>query len=394
MQSLITRSLASTLANRLQHNPAVAILGPRQCGKSTLARSILASHKNAVFLDLESPSDLRKIDDIEAFFEINLNRLVCLDEVQRAPEIFPALRSILDRSGMNGRLLILGSASRDLLRQSSESLAGRIAYLELTPFLNSEVNPGHDAAKLRKIWLRGGYPRSFLAAESESALWRTDFIKTYLERDIPQLGFNIPAASMRRLWTMCAHSHGQTLNYSKISEAMGVSHNTVRSYIDILARTFLVRILPSYSTNVKKRVIKSPKCYIRDTGLLHSLLEIESWNDLLGHPIYGYSWEGFAIENILSELPTWTASYYRGSTGAEIDLILEKGQRRIAVEFKVSSAPELGRGFYHAREALAITESWVIAPVPGPYPMPKNITVAPLWHFIEGMREKPHGTRR
>ncbi|TAL39166.1 MAG: ATP-binding protein [Spirochaetes bacterium] len=381
--------MAPVLTERLKNNPAVAILGPRQCGKSTLARSILASHKNAVFLDLERPSDLRKIEDIEAFFEINADCLVCLDEVQRAPEIFPALRSILDRSGMNGRLLILGSASRDLLRQSSESLAGRISYLELTPFLLSEVNPGHDAALLRKIWLRGGYPRSYLAASAASSPWRSDFIRTYLERDIPQLGFNIPAASMRRLWTMCAHSHGQTLNYSKIGESLGVSHNTVRSYIDILAQTFLVRILPAYSTNAKKRVIKSPKCYIRDSGLLHSLLEIETWNDLLGHPVYGYSWEGFAMENILSALSSWSASFYRASTGAEIDLILEKGQKRIAVEFKVSSAPELGRGFYHAREALAITESWVIAPVPGPYPLPKNITVAPLWHFIEHMKAKP-----
>jgi hypothetical protein len=387
MQSFIKRHLTDTLKTRLKNNPAAAILGPRQCGKSTLAGIILGLFKNSIYLDLESPSDLRKISDIESFFELNRKCLICLDEVQRAPEIFPALRSLLDKNAGNGRLLILGSASRDLLRQSSESLAGRISYLELTPFLNSEVNKGGDIRVMRELWLKGGFPRSYLTDASNSFMWRSDFIRTYLERDIPQLGFSIPAASIRRVWTMCAHSHGQILNYSKIGESLGVSHNTVRSYIEILAQTFLVRILPPYSSNLKKRIVKTPKIYIRDTGLLHALLGIESMNDLFGHPVYGFSWEGFALENILSELPDWNGSFYRSSSGSELDLILEKGAKKIAVEFKSSSAPELSRGFFNSLEDLDNPAAWVIAPVDEPYPIKKKVTVSPLNHFIDSIRK-------
>ena len=388
MQNIIKRNLTTILTQRLKNNPAVAILGPRQCGKSTLARTILSLFKNSIYLDLESPADLRKISDIETFFDINKKSLICLDEVQRAPEIFPALRSILDRNESNGRVLILGSASRDLIKQSSESLAGRISFLELTPFLESEINPEGDMILMREHWLRGGFPRSFLTDDANSMIWRDDFIRTFLERDIPQLGFSIPASSIRRVWTMCAHSHGQILNYSKIGESLGVSHNTVRSYMDILSQTFLLRILPPYNSNLKKRTVKTPKCYIRDTGLLHSLLGIETMNDLLGHPVYGFSWEGFAIENILSELPDWTASFYRSSSGSEVDLILEKGRKKIAVEFKASIAPEPGKGFYNAIEDLDISEVWVVAPVDEYYPIKKNINVSPLRYFINSIKKK------
>ncbi len=388
MQEMIKRNIYQSIIDRLKSNPVVAILGPRQCGKSTLSKMIISDIGNSIYLDLESPSDLNKLIDIETFFDVNKNKLVCLDEIQRTPDIFSALRSIIDRNGNNGQLLILGSASRDLIRQSSESLAGRISYLELTPFMNSEVNRENDMDSMRNLWMKGGYPRSYLSDYKESGIWRGDFIQTYLERDIPQLGFNIPASLIRRVWMMCAHNHGQIMNYSKIGDSLGISHNTVRSYIEILSQTFLLRPLLPFHGNLKKRMVKSPKFYIRDTGLLHSLLGISGMNDLLGHPVYGYSWEGFALENILAELPDWNGCFYRTSTGSEIDLILEKGTKRVAVEFKASSAPELTRGFRVAMRDLEINDAWVIAPVTDNYALSKNVTVSPLWFFIDYMKNK------
>ena len=389
MQSYLKRVLTPTITQKLKTVPAVTILGPRQCGKSTLARNIISKTPKALYLDLERPSDLNKLRDPEAFFTINAGKLICLDEIQRTPDLFPVLRSIIDEQKRNGQLIILGSASPDLIKQSSESLAGRIIYLELTPFLLKEISNEKDPTALRKIWLRGGFPRSYLARkDQESFEWRLNFIRTYLERDIPQLGFRIPAKTLERFWKMCAHFHGQLLNNSKIGESLGVSHHSVRSYADLLDQTFMLKVLPPYEINLKKRLIKSPKIYIRDTGLLHALLNIETQNDLLGHPVFGSSWEGLVIENILSVFPDWKAFFYRTAVGSEIDLILEKGDKRLAVECKASTAPGVSKGFWNALSDLQIREAWIIAPVKESYPIEKRVTVAPLEDFIKYVEKK------
>ena len=382
MQTYRERFLTDTITNRLRQMPAIALLGPRQCGKSTLAKHIISQIDNGLYLDLEKNSDLNKLRDPEAFFTLNRGKLICLDEIQRVPELFPALRSVIDEEDRNGQLFMLGSASRDLIQQSSESLAGRISYLELTPFMLDEV----DDDALRSLWLQGGFPQSFLSDDDASYAWRMDFIRTFLERDIPQLGFNIPARSMDRLWRMCAHTHGQTLNASKIGASLGVSHHTVRSYIDILAETFLLRVLPPHVANIKKRLIKSPKIYLRDSGLLHALLNIETQNDLLGHTIYGASWEGFVLETIISRTPGWRHSFYRTASGVEMDLIIEKGKRKIAVECNVSSAPKPGRGFWQALEDLAISEAYIIAPVKDSYPIEKGVWVSSMAAFLNSQK--------
>ncbi len=379
----IKRQLHGKALEYLAAFPAVAILGPRQAGKSTLARKIVEEVGNSVYLDLEKPSDLRKLSEPELFFKIQKDKLVCLDEIQRAADLFKVLRSIIDETARNGQFLILGSASRDLIRQSSESLAGRIAYLELVPFNFSDIK---ETARnsLDLLWMRGGFPRSILANDDRlSFVWRENFIRTFLERDIPQLGFQTPAESISRLWQMCAHSHGQLLNASRLGESMGVSHTTIRAYLDLLKQTFMIRLLTPFETNLKKRLIKSPKIYIRDSGILHALLEIESLDQLIGHPVYGASWEGFALENILSHLPDWTASFYRTSAGTELDLVLSKGQKNIGVEFKASSSPQLSKGFWNAVADLKLDEIWVIAPLDDTYPIENNVQVSGLSGFIE-----------
>ena len=391
MQSYIPRLITEGIKQKLSNIPAVLILGPRQCGKSTLAKTIISEMTNAIYLDLERPSDSNKLTDPEAFFSLNANKLICLDEIQRTPDLFPVLRSVIDENRRNGQFIMLGSASHNLIKQSSETLAGRISYFELTPFLLKEISEDHHLNKLRKLWLRGGFPRSYLASnERESFEWRLDFIRTFLERDIPQIGFRIPAKTLERFWKMCAHLHGQILNSSKLGESLGLSHHTVRSYVDLFDQTFVLRILRPYESNLKKRLIKSPKIYLRDTGLLHTLLGIEDHNDLLGHPVYGASWEGFVLENILSLLPDWTASFYRSSSGSEIDLILEKGKKRIAVECKVSTSPSLNRGFWNAMNDLNIKEAWVIAPVKDSYPLKNGVKVAPLQEFIDFLESRKH----
>jgi predicted AAA+ superfamily ATPase len=389
MQTYINRIITTSIEQKLENMPGVVILGPRQCGKSTLAKAIISEIGSAVYLDLERPSDVSKLRDPEAFFSLNNDKLICLDEIQRVPELFPVLRSVMDESRKNGQFIILGSASPDLIKQSSETLAGRISYFELTPFLLKEVSEEHDLKTLRKLWLRGGFPRSYLAPnEKESIEWRLDFIRTFLERDIPQLGFRTPAKTIERFWRICAHLHGQLLNSSKLGESMEVSHHTVRSYIDMLEQSFVLRVLRPYESNLKKRLIKSPKIYIRDSGILHALLSIESHNDLLGHPAYGASWEGLVIENILSLLPNWRASFYRTSSGSEIDLILEKGNQHVAVECKGSTSPNLNRGFWNAVSDLNFQEVWVIAPVKEAYPIEKGVMVAPPHQLIEHLMSK------
>jgi predicted AAA+ superfamily ATPase len=380
MHELITRKLTATIIKRLQTNPAVALLGARQVGKSTIAEMVLEQLPDAVYLDLERPADLNKLIDPEAFFDQFKNHLIVLDEIQRTPEIFPILRSVIDRHKKNAQFLILGSASRDLIKQSSESLAGRLSYIEITPFSQPEI-PALDS---RIHWLRGGYPRSLLAEDDETSnQWREDYIRTFLERDIPQLGFRIPANTLGRFGRMLAHSHGQVLNSSKLADSMGVSSHTIRKYIDLLEQTFIVRVLTPYVGNVKKRLIKSPKVYIRDTGLLHSLLSIESMADLFANPIYGASYEGFVIENILAQTPRWQASYYRTSNGAEIDLVLTKGSRTIAVEIKSSTSPKVSKSFWGSIEQIAPDQAVIIAPVENEYPIAENVLVKPLHIFTK-----------
>jgi predicted AAA+ superfamily ATPase len=381
MQSYIPRGLAQTISERLRNSPVTALLGPRQCGKSTLARIIIARLPDSLYLDLERPSDLNKLTDPETFFRLNQGKLICLDEIQRAPDIFSVMRSIIDAQAKNSQFLVLGSASPDLIRQSSESLAGRISYLELTPFLLPEID--HRPNAMQRLWLRGGFPRSFLAADDAASFtWRVDFIRTFLERDIPQLGFRLEARLLDRFWRMVAHVHGQLLNSSKLGESLGVSHHTVRSYVDIMEQTFILRVLPPYFANLKKRLVKSAKVFIRDTGLLHTLLDIKTDNDLLGHPVYGSSWEGFVIENVLAAMPDWRPSFYRTASGTEIDLVLERGRKKLAIECKVGSAPKLGKGFWNALHDLDIKEAWVIAPVEEPYPIQAGVIVSPLDHFL------------
>jgi len=364
MQGYIDRYQTAFINDRFARMPVIAILGSRQCGKSTLAKHLLSNIKNSIYLDLESNRDLRKLSDPETFFEDNSGKLVCIDEIQRRPDLFRLLRSIVDRSGKPGQVLIIGSASPDLLRQSSETLAGRIAFIELTPFLLLETGE----VSLKKQWLKGGYPRSFLEDKNEDSFyWREDFIHTFLERDIPLLAGNLALNTIRRLWQMSAHLSGQVLNYSVLASSLSISSHTVKKYIDILAMTYMIRLLPPYFTNIKKRLVKSPKLYIRDTGILHALLMIETRNDLLGHPVYGASWESFVIEQILSSIRGWSGYFYRTSSGNEIDLILTRGNKKIAVECKASSAPELTKGFYIAREDLHPDESWIIAPVSESY---------------------------
>ena len=299
--------------------------------------------------------------------------------------MFVVLRSIIDQRNRNGQFLILGSASRELIKQSSETLAGRIIHLELTPFQFSELISGQDNSfqKLQKYWMRGGFPRSYLADNDElSMVWRQNFILTFLERDIPQMGFKIPVEMLRRLWQMCSHCHGQLLNQSMLGESIGVSHTTIRSYLDLLTQTFMMRLLKPYQTNIRKRLVKSPKIFIRDSGILHALLNIESFDDLLGNPKYGHSWEGMAMENILYKYSDWDSYFYRTAAGAEIDLVLVKGSKKMGIEFKASMAPKLTKGFWNALEDLGIEQAYVISPVQECYPIHKNVQVSDLETFL------------
>lgn len=378
MHTYIERTITEKIMRKLSDMPAVVILGPRQSGKTTLAKNIIAKMPQAVYLDLERRADLNKLRDPEAFFELNSSGLICLDEIQRVPDLFAEMRSRIDRHGGNGQFLILGSASPELIRQTSESLAGRISYIELTPLSLSELD-APEGIVLRQRWLRGGFPRSYLAGDEEASFeWRKDFIRTFLERDIPQLGLTIPAKRLERFWRMCAHVHGHLLNRSSLGESLGVSHHTIGSYLAILEQTYLVRVLEPYFANVKKRVVKSPKIYLRDSGLLHALLDIEDHNDLLGHPAYGASWEGFAIESIINAHPGWNSSFYRSASGAEIDLILERGGKMIAIEVKASTSPEVKRRYWNALDVLKPDKAWIVAPVRESYPYKGEVLVRPL----------------
>jgi len=367
MQTYIHRNQEDLIKKHIQTFPCVTLLGSRQVGKSTLARKIISGIENSLYLDMEDPRDLNKLNDPLTFLEANNDRLICIDEVQRLPEIFPVFRSYLDQTGQSGQLLLLGSASKELIQQSSESLAGRISYIEIPPFVASEVNDQ------KRLWLQGGYPDSYQLDEELSYDWRINYIKTFLEMDIPALGINIPAQTLRRFWSMLAHLNGSLVNLSKLASSMGVSSPTIKNYLDILEGAFVVRQLKPFHSNTKKRLIKSPKVYIRDSGLIHCLLGIETYNDLLGHPILGTSYESYVIESLLQKFPRYSPCFYRSSSGAEVDLVLEKGNQKIAIEIKSSAAPVLTQGFYEALKVIRPDRSFVIAQVNEPYPLKQDV---------------------
>jgi predicted AAA+ superfamily ATPase len=378
---MIDRLLLTDLSLALAESPAVALLGPRQVGKTTLALT-LGQERPSLYLDLESETDRAKLAEPELYLSQHEDKLVILDEIQRVPQLFQSLRGLIDagrrRGRRHGRFLLLGSASIDLLKQSSESLAGRIRYLELPPIHAGEI----AAERLNTLWLRGGFPESLLAASDAASLrWRLDFIRSYLERDIPQLGPRIPAETLRRLWTMLAHQQGGLLNAAALARALAVDGKTIASYLDLLVDLLLVRRLPPWHQNAGKRLVKSPKVFVRDAGLVHALLGVGDSEALLAHPVAGGSWEGLAIESLLSCTPDGTeSSFYRTSAGAEIDLVLKlPGQRRPwAIEIKRSLAPKLERGFHLACEDIQPVERLVVYAGTESYPVANGVQALSL----------------
>ncbi len=377
---MIARRAESRLLRLLAEFPAVALLGARQVGKTTLALDV-GEARNAVYLDLESPADRTRLSDPELYLTDLEDRLVILDEVQRLPGLFQSLRGLIDsgrrRGRRSGRFLLLGSASLDLLQQSGESLAGRIAYLELNPFDALEVGSGD----LSRLWERGGFPDSFLARDDAGSLtWRQNFVRTYLERDIPQLGPRIPAETLRRFWVMLAHSQGGMLNAAALARGLGVDGKTVARYLDLMVDLLLVRRLTPWRANVGKRLVKSPKVYIRDSGIVHALLGLGSGDDVLGHPVVGGSWEGFVIENLLAVAPDGAeASFYRSASGAEIDLVLGlPGRGAWAIEVKRSLSPRPSRGFHSACEDVRPERKFVVYPGDERYRLARDVEATPL----------------
>ena len=374
---MISRRVLKSVEEALALQPAVALLGPRQVGKTTLARQI-ADSRPSIYLDLESPPDRAKLQDAGSFLRANSERLVVLDEIHRAPGLFLELRGVIDdyrRQGMRaGKFLILGSASLDLLRQSGETLAGRIAYIDMGPF--DALEAAGDQRSLDRLWIRGGFPESFLSpSDAASLAWRGDLIRTYLEREVALFGPRIPSETLRRLWTMLAHNQGALLNASQIAASLSVSAQTVTRYIDLLCDLLLVRRLTPIHPNVGKRLVKAPKVYVRDSGLLHELLGIGDYNALAGHPIRGASWEGFVIENLIAVLRCRTIpGFYRTAAGAEIDLILERPSRGpIAIEIKSGAVPSVTKGFHMAIADLKPAASFVVYAGEERYPIGAGI---------------------
>lgn len=384
---MIDRQLLPRIERQLSQSPAVALLGPRQVGKTTLARTLGARHTPPVMLDLERESDRAAIAQPELFFPLHRESLLVLDEVQFVPDLFRALRPEIDADRRPGRFLLLGSASGDLLRQSSESLAGRVAYAELTPLLASEV--AGDLTSLQTLWLRGGYPLSHLAPSDEASFeWRLDFVRTFLQQDLPAMGVRVPAQTLRRFWVMLAHLQGQLFNASQLAQALGgIAHTTIARYLDTLVDALVVRRLEPHWVNVGKRLVKSPKVYVRDSGLVHALLGLASVRDLQGHPVAGASWEGFVVEQVAAALPAGAQmSFYRTAAGAELDLVVELGTRKVGIEIKFSAAPKPTKGFWLALSDLKIERAWVVAPVARRYPLAPGVEVVPV-QALQGLAE-------
>ncbi len=377
---MIPRESKLRVERLLARAPAVVLTGPRQAGKTTLSLDI-ARERGAVYLDLERPSDRAKLADVDAYCRRNAERLVVFDEIQRVPGLFEPLRGVIDRRRRDGRrtghFLFLGSASIDLLRQSGETLAGRVAYCEMTSLNVGEVG----AERLDDLWSRGGFPDSLQAGrDADSFEWRLDFIQTYLERDIPALGPRIPGETLRRFWTMLAHNQGQTFNAARLAKSLSLSGVTVARYLDLMVDLLLVRRLVSWRGNPGRRLVKAPKTYLRDSGICHALLGIESLDSLLGHPVAGSSWEGLVIENIASALPAHASlGYYRTVGGAEVDLVIELGAGEIwAVEIKRSTAPRVSRGFHSACEDLRPDRKLVVYPGRERFSLGRGIEAVPL----------------
>jgi predicted AAA+ superfamily ATPase len=371
----IARLQERSIKESLTYFPVVAITGPRQCGKSTLAKEIMKKETDSVYLDLERPSDLARLENAELFLTAQKGKLICIDEVQRMPNLFPLIRSLCDEWGKPGAFLILGSASRDLLQQSSETLAGRISYHRLTPFLWDEIRKKRNMQDYISF---GAFPGSIIATKVDlSFRWRENFISTFLERDI-RLWTGASPVSLRRLWTMLAHENGGPANYSRLASALGVSDNTIRNYIDLLSSTYMVDAVPPHYSNLGKRLIKAPKVYLSDSGITAALLNLKSYNDILGHPGYGALWEQVVLSNIRGLYPGVEISHYRTGGGAEIDFVAEIDGRLIAIECKASANPTLSKGNYAAIEDINPDRTVVIAPVDKGWPLAPNIEVMPL----------------
>ncbi len=388
MQGMIVRNHLKRVEDALDVQAGVVLLGPRQVGKTTLAQDI-AETREAIYLDMERTADRQILEEPDLYLDAQMGKLVVIDEVQLMPGLFGALRGQIDRrrraGHRTGQFLLLGSASNTLLQQSAESLAGRVSYHELTPFTLDEVGQG----ALQRLWLRGGFPDSFLAQSDRASLtWREDFIRTYLERDIPSFGLRIPAETLRRFWTMLAHEQGGLLNAAKLAAGLGVSGQSIARYLDLLVDLMLVRRLPPWHANTGKRLVKSPKVYIRDAGLTHALLGIETSEALLGHPVVGGSWEGFCIENLIAAAPRGTeASFYRSSAGAEIDLILKlPGGALWAIEVKRTTSPKVTRGFHIAADDLDVAERLLVYAETRDVPGQGGLRAMPLSAVIDRLR--------
>lgn len=388
---MIERERFLHLVKALKSMPVVALIGPRQVGKTTLALEVSKKlDKPVTYIDLESDADFNKLTDAETYLKRFGGQLLIIDEVQRKPDLFRLLRVIVDERKRKGErtahFLLLGSASKDLLQKSSESLAGRIRYMELTPFNLTELNDAEkEGFNLERLWLRGGFPDSYLApTEEESADWRSDFLATYVERDIPNMGIGVSANQLKRFWKMLAHYHGSQINLSEFGRSLEVSHTTIRNYLDLLTDFYMVRQLTPWSGNVKKRLVKIPKVYIRDSGILHSLVQLPTIEAIFSHPLIGASWEGFVVENIINQLDNrWDYSYYRTATQAEIDLVLHTPDNEIwAVEIKRTAAPKLTRGFYDACKDVKATHKYVIIANQDRYPLPHGVEVMGLLDFL------------
>lgn len=386
---MLDRKAFGIVRQALSHQAAVALMGPRQVGKTTLALMV-GEAQGALYLDLEDIAERDKLSNAAAFLSAYEDRLVILDEIHRVPDLFLTLRGLIDqgrRKGLRtGRFLLLGSASLDLMRQSGESLAGRISYVDMTPLTVSEVPP--EATE--NLWVRGGFPDSFLASDEQQSLsWRKDLLRTYLERDVPMFGSRVPAETLRRFWTMLAHNQGTLINASRLAAGLEVSSQTVSRYTDLLVDLLLVRRLQPYHVNVGKRLVKSPKVYIRDTGLLHALLNIADRDALLGHPVVGASWEGFVIENLINAAPVLSVpGFYRTSGGAEIDLVLElPGGERWAIEVKRSRAAKPARGFYEACEDIKPAKRFVVHAGSERFPISEDVQAIGLRELADNLSQ-------
>lgn len=371
----IHRYLEPSVLKSLQNFPVTAVTGPRQCGKSTLVKHLLEAYPESIYLDLERPSDLRKLDDAEWFLTSQKDKLICIDEIQRQPELFPLIRSLVDEWNRPGCFLILGSASRDLLKQSSETLAGRISYKRLTPFLWEELE---NDFSIERYFSAGAFPRSLLTDDEEISFeWRESFITTFLERDLLQWAGFTPT-TMRRLWQMLAHVNGQTANYSTLASSLGVTSTTVKNYIDLLTGTYMVEIVPPYISNLGKRLVKSPKVYISDSGITAALLGLRNFEELSGHPAFGSIWEQIVLSNLKGLYPDADFFYYRTTNGAEIDFVVKIKNAVFAIECKASYSPVLSKGNYLALEDIAPTHTFVVTPSPDSWPMKEGIDVVSL----------------